>query len=186
VAYRRAPRGAPLKGMPTQTYQVSLGERVLRVQLRREADAAYVRVDDGQERAVEWRALHGALHTLRLGRAQLEVLAAVDRDGQVRMAIDGLEYTAGVVDEARARLASVAGGRSGSHARLELKSPMPGLLVKVLCSVGDEIHAAQPLVVLQAMKMENELSLPRGGKVSAVNVEAGQTVEQGQVLVVVE
>ena len=52
--------------------------------------------------------------------------------------------------------------------------------------MGDEIQAGQPLVVLQAMKMENELSLPRGGKVTAVRVEAGQTVEQGQVLVVVE
>jgi biotin carboxyl carrier protein len=172
--------------MAARTYQVSLGERVLRVQVRREADAAYVRVDDGEEQPVELRALHGTLHTLRIGDAQTEVLTMVDRDGQVRMAIDGLEYTAEVVDEARARLASVAGGRSGTHARLELKSPMPGLLVKVLCAEGDEIHAHQPLVVLQAMKMENELSLPRGGKVSAVRVEAGQTVEQGQVLVVVE
>jgi len=172
--------------MAVKTYQVTLGERVLRVQVRREANAAYVRVDDGEEQPVDWRALHGTLHTLQLGPSQTEVLAAVDRDGQVRMAIDGLEYAAEVVDEARVRLASVAGGRSGGHTRLELKSPMPGLLVSVLCSAGDQIQAGQPLVVLQAMKMENELSLPRGGKVSAVSVEAGQTVEQGQVLVVVE
>jgi biotin carboxyl carrier protein len=63
---------------------------------------------------------------------------------------------------------------------------MPGLLVKVLCQVGDTIEAGQPLVVLQAMKMENELSLPRGGQVTAINADAGQTVEQGQVLVLVE
>jgi glutaconyl-CoA decarboxylase len=63
---------------------------------------------------------------------------------------------------------------------------MPGLVVRVLCNVADEVQASQPLVVLQAMKMENELSLPRGGKVSAVRAEAGQTVEQGQVLVVLE
>jgi biotin carboxyl carrier protein len=48
------------------------------------------------------------------------------------------------------------------------------------------VQASQPLVVLQAMKMENELSLPHGGTVSAVRAEAGQTVEQGQVLVVLE
>jgi glutaconyl-CoA decarboxylase len=63
---------------------------------------------------------------------------------------------------------------------------MPGLVVRVLCTVGEEVEASQPLVVLQAMKMENELSLPRGGTVTAVSTEAGQTVEQGQVLVVVE
>jgi biotin carboxyl carrier protein len=172
--------------VPTRGYQVTVGEHVLRVQVRWEADAAYVRVDAGDEIRVDWRSLHGALHTLQVGDEQIELLAAVDRDGEVRMAIDGLEYAAEVVDEARARLASVAGARGGSHTRLELKSPMPGLLVKVLCSVGDEVQASQPLVVLQAMKMENELSLPRGGKVSAVRAEAGQTVEQGQVLVVLE
>jgi biotin carboxyl carrier protein len=172
--------------MPTQTYQVTVGERVLRVQVRREADGSFIRVDDGDERRVDWRSLHGALHTLKVDDAQTELLASVGRDGEVRMAIDGLEYAAEVVDEARARLASVAGARGGSHARLELKSPMPGLLVKILCSVGDTIQPSQPLVVLQAMKMENELSLPRGGTVSAVRVEAGQTVEQGQVLVVLE
>ena len=63
---------------------------------------------------------------------------------------------------------------------------MPGLLVKVLCQVGDTIEAGQPLAVLQAMKMENELSLPRGGSVTRIDAESGQTVEQGQVLVVVE
>jgi glutaconyl-CoA/methylmalonyl-CoA decarboxylase subunit gamma len=172
--------------MPTRTYQVTVGERTLRVQVRREGIAAFVRVDDGGEMQVDWRTLHGALHTLQIGDEQTELLASVSRDGEVRMAIEGLEYTAEVVDEARARLASVAGARGGGHARLELKSPMPGLLVKILCSVGDEIHAGQPLVVLQAMKMENELSLPRAGKVTAISVEAGQTIEQGQVLVILE
>ena len=67
--------------MPARTYQVTLGERVLRVQVRREADAAFVRVDDGEEQPVDWRELHGALHTLRRGPPQIEVLAAVSRDG---------------------------------------------------------------------------------------------------------
>jgi biotin carboxyl carrier protein len=172
--------------MPTRTYQATIGERVLRVQVRRNGDAAFVRVDDGEEVQVDLRLLHGALHTLKLADEQTELLASIGRDADVRLAIDGLEYAVEVVDEARARLASVAGARSGSHTRLELKSPMPGLLVKVLCRVGDEIGPGQPLVVLQAMKMENELALPRAGKVSAVRVAAGQTVEQGQVLVVLE
>jgi biotin carboxyl carrier protein len=58
--------------------------------------------------------------------------------------------------------------------------------VKVLCAVGDTVEAGQPLAVLQAMKMENELSLPRGGTVATLNAEPGHTVEQGQVLLVVE
>lgn len=172
--------------MPTQAFQVTVGARVLRVQVRREVDATYVRVDDGEEVRVDWRSLHGALHTLQTGDARTELLASVGGGGEVRLVIDGLEYAAEVVDEARARLASVAGARGGSHTRLELRSPMPGLLIDVRCSIGDEVQPGQPLVVLQAMKMENELSLPRGGKVTAISAAAGQTVEQGQVLVVVE
>ena len=97
-----------------------------------------------------------------------------------------MDYGAQVVDEARARLASVAGGRAAGHARRELKAPMPGLLVRLLCQPGDVVEAGQPLAVLQAMKMENELSLPRGGTVTSTHAEAGQTVEQGQVLLVIE
>jgi biotin carboxyl carrier protein len=104
----------------------------------------------------------------------------------VIVTLNGLEHRAEVVDEARARLASVAGGHAAAHARRELRAPMPGLLVKLLCQPGDTVEAGQPLAVLQAMKMENELSLPRGGTVLAVQAQPGQTVEQGQVLVVLE
>jgi biotin carboxyl carrier protein len=70
--------------------------------------------------------------------------------------------------------------------RRELKAPMPGLVVKVLCEPGQHVEPGQALVVLQAMKMENELSLPRGGTVTSVSAEPGRTVDQGAVLVVVE
>ena len=166
-------------------YQVTIGEKVVRVELRRAGERAFVRVDDGPEQPVQLQQVHGPLRTLVLGERRLELLATV-QDDAVRLSIGGLEYQAEVLDDAHARLASVTGGRASGHARRELKAPMPGLLVKVLCQVGDTIEAGQPLAVLQAMKMENELSLPRGGTVTSIGAEAGQTVEQGQVLVVVE
>jgi biotin carboxyl carrier protein len=172
--------------MAQTTYQVTLGERIVRVQLRRDGDRVLVRVDDGVERDVQLETVHGPLRSLVLGDRSVELMAArVDGDG-VRLAVDGLEFRAEVIDEVRARLASVAGARAVSHTRRELRAPMPGLLVKVLCQVGDEIQAGQPLVVLQAMKMENELALPRGGTIASIGVEPGQSIEQGQVLVVVE
>jgi biotin carboxyl carrier protein len=167
------------------TYQVTLGARVLRVQLRRADEVVYVRVDDGDERPVALTEVGGALYTLSIGEARTELMATVDGD-RVSIALGGIEYRAEVVDEAHARLASVAGARSAGHAHLELKAPMPGLLIRVLCQPGDAVEPGQPLAVLQAMKMENELALPRGGTVSAVNAEPGQTVEQGQVLIVIE
>jgi biotin carboxyl carrier protein len=154
--------------------------------VREADDGVFVRVDDAEEQRAELRHVHGALYVLSLDKARAEVLAVSPQVGQVRLAMGGLEYAAEVVDEAHARLASVAAAHGGGHAHLELKAPMPGLLVRLLCAVGEEVEPGQPLVVLQAMKMENELALPRGGKVTQVQVEAGQTVEQGQTLVVVD
>ena len=169
------------------TYQVTIGERTLKVDLRREGDKTFARVDDGAEQVVRLDSLRGTLRALTLGERRIELLAAgEDRQHEVQLAIGGLEYRAEVVDAAHARLAQVAGGGAAQHQRRELKAPMPGLVVKVLCEPGQQVEAGQALVVLQAMKMENELSLPRGGTVSQVAAQAGQTVDQGAVLVVVE
>ncbi len=187
MAARRAADGAALRLVAvTTTYQVTIGERVLRVELRRIDDDGWtVRVDDGEEQPVQIGIVHGVLHWLRRDNRRMELLARATEE-DVTLSIAGLDYSARVVDEARARLASVAGGRAAGHARRELKAPMPGLLVRLLCQPGDVVEAGQPLAVLQAMKMENELSLPRGGAVTSIHAEAGQTVEQGQVLVVIE
>jgi biotin carboxyl carrier protein len=168
------------------TYLVTVGEQVVRVQVRRdEHNRVYARVADGPELAVELSAVHGPARSLVVGERRVELLA--DRsDDYVTLAIEGLEYRAQVVDEARARLTSMTAARSGAHARIELKAPMPGLLVRVLCEVGSTVEPGQPLLVLQAMKMENELSLPRGGTITSVSAHAGQTVEQGQVLLRLE
>jgi biotin carboxyl carrier protein len=166
-------------------YQVTIGDRTLRVDLRRQGDQLLARVDDGDEQPVRLEPLHGNLHALTLGPRRIELLASSEAH-EVQLAMGGLEYRAEVIDEAHARLARVVGGAAGQHQRRELKAPMPGLVVKVLCEPGQQVEPGQALVVLQAMKMENELSLPRAGTVKEVSAEAGQTVDQGAVLVVVE
>jgi len=171
--------------MSTTVYQVTLGDRVLTVTLRVVGDDVYARVDDGEERLVRLDEVGGVLYALAIGTARSELLAHRTPD-TVELAIDGLTYQAEVLDEAHARLASMVGGSSGHQGRRELKAPMPGLVVRIVCQPGDTVEANEPLVVLQAMKMENELSFPRGGTVISVAVAPGQTVEQGQVLAVVE
>jgi biotin carboxyl carrier protein len=63
---------------------------------------------------------------------------------------------------------------------------MPGKVVKLLCQVGDSVKAGQGLVVIEAMKMENELRAPTAGKVLVLGVREGQNVESGQSLVTLE
>jgi biotin carboxyl carrier protein len=166
-------------------YQVTIGERVLVVRLRRSGEATLAQVDDGPEVSVALDAVRGVLWSLRVDEQRSELLAR--REGQhVEIALRGVGYRAEVLDEAHARLAQVAAARGGGHVRRDLKAPMPGLVVKVLVAPGQDVSAGQPLVVLQAMKMENELSLPGGGTVSRIGVAAGETVEAGQVLASLE
>jgi biotin carboxyl carrier protein len=167
------------------TYQVTIGERTLRVSLRRAGGGVLARVDDGVEVDVSLERLRGVLHSLVLGERRSELLATRTGDG-VDLNIAGIGYHAQVMDEARARLAQVMGRGGAAHGRRELKAPMPGLVVKVLAEDGQDVEAHAPLIVLQAMKMENELALPRAGRVSSIKVQPGQTVEAGQVLVTLE
>jgi biotin carboxyl carrier protein len=66
----------------------------------------------------------------------------------------------------------------------EVKSPMPGKVVRALVAVGDVVAAGQPLIVVEAMKMENELKAPRAGTVRELRASDGQAIEAGQTLLV--
>ena len=90
-----------------------------------------------------------------------------------------------MVDAAR-RLARGAGKRREISGRVELKAAMPGRVISVLVSAGDEVAADQGVVVVEAMKMENEVKSPKAGKVVEVKVVAGQTVEKGGLMIVIE
>jgi biotin carboxyl carrier protein len=71
-------------------------------------------------------------------------------------------------------------------AHVDRSSAPPGRVVRVLVAAGDSVEARQPIIVVEAMKMENELRSPKAGRVKDVGVTAGASVEAGRVLVVVE
>ena len=77
-------------------------------------------------------------------------------------------------------------GRKTAHGPAEVHAPMPGKIVRVSASVGAAVEAGDGLVVMEAMKMENELRAPRGGRVREVRVGEGQAVETGALLVVID
>ena len=79
-------------------------------------------------------------------------------------------------------------GDAAAHAEgaQAIIAPMPGRVVKILVAPGDEVAARQPVVVVEAMKMENELRSPKAGRVKDVPVSEGMSVDAGRVLVVVE
>lgn len=91
-----------------------------------------------------------------------------------------------LVDPKRLRGARGAAGEGASGGRAQIKASMPGKVVRVLVAVGAAVEAGDALVVVEAMKMQNELKSPKSGTVVEVRAETGATVNAGDVLVIVE
>jgi biotin carboxyl carrier protein len=116
------------------------------------------------------------------GRPLTVAMESIGR-GRWMLQSSGERWEAEVLDERARHLRSLTG--TGDHRRSVqvLKAPMPGLVVRVLARPGESIGAGTGIVVLEAMKMENELKAVEAAVVKAVRVEPGQAVEKGQILV---
>lgn len=90
-----------------------------------------------------------------------------------------------VLDERTRHIRSLSGTQGLARGSGAVKAPMPGLVTKVLVAEGDVVAARQPLVVLEAMKMENLMHAPVAGTVAALHTAAGETVEKGGLLVTI-
>ena len=111
----------------------------------------------------------------------------IDLDGrlpEVTVHAGGIPLLVKVTDPRRKLAAQAA--RSAPAGGAHVKSPMPGKVVKVLVAVGAEVVAGQGVVVVEAMKMENELKAPRAGRIKTVTAIEGQTVEANQTLATIE
>ena len=84
------------------------------------------------------------------------------------------------------RRSAHAEGAWHGHGQVTIVAPMPGRVVRVLVANGDQVDVRQPVVVVEAMKMENELRAPRAGHVKEIAVAPGTSVEAGRVLAVIE
>jgi len=88
-----------------------------------------------------------------------------------------------VIDEKTARYAGLMGVTAGAGKANVLKAPMPGLIVKVEALIDQEVKKGDGLIIIEAMKMENELKAAHSGKVKAIKVQSGQPVEKNQILI---
>ena len=124
---------------------------------------------------------------VRLVTIGSEVHRVVARRGAVRgsytLWVDGHRFEGEALDERTRTIRDITAAASKSTGPAPVVAPMPGLIVRVSVSVGDDVEAGQALVVMEAMKMENELRSSASGKVRAVHVAPGKTVEKGTVLV---
>jgi biotin carboxyl carrier protein len=105
------------------------------------------------------------------------------RHGEYALWIDGHRYDVEALDERTRAIRDLSSQGARSAGPAPLVAPMPGMVVRVNVQVGDAVQPGAPIVVMEAMKMENELRAQSAGTVSAVRVQAGAAVEKGAVLV---
>lgn len=98
----------------------------------------------------------------------------------------GHRYAVKVEDEREKRLKIAAGGRVSETGDYLLKAPMPGMVVAIPVEEGQVVQEGAVLLILESMKMQNELKAPRAGTVSRLRVKSGDSVEQRQILLSIE
>jgi acetyl/propionyl-CoA carboxylase alpha subunit len=157
-------------------------ERQLELQNPGETSRTHAFSLDGLEGQADIREIHPGVYSILLGARSFEVKIEYGDNGYL-VVVDGCRYEIAVRDprkRARGGAGLVAAGP------LKVAAPMPGKVVRVLVEEGQSVENGQGLVVVEAMKMQNEIKAPKAGVIKAVHVRQGGSVSAGQALLVVE
>ena len=173
-----------------QGYRIRVGEREHEVEVQIDAAGERRIFVDGQA----FEVADAGAHALRVSphgpehTTQVEVTLASGA-GQPRPSeawVAGQRVRLEVQTEQEARLAAALGASAGGSGSGSLMAPMPGRVVKILVGVGERVEPGTPAIIVEAMKMENELHAPSAGLVRSVAVAVGDTVDAGQLLIELE
>jgi biotin carboxyl carrier protein len=165
-------------------YIARLGEKTYTVEVEEVGKSLYRIAVDGSEFLVDGKKTGLTNYSLIVDNRSFEVEVDVKED-EYRVLVDGRNYHIDLVDERRVRVGGLQSGIQ-LQGRQNVSVPMPGKIIAVLVSEGDSVEKGQGLVIVEAMKMENEVRCPINGEVKEVRVKPGDAVEAGAVLAVVE
>ena len=166
-------------------YQIRHGRDTFHVEVHEVGAHLYdVTIDEGATVRVDAYKTPRTVYSVLVGERQLEGSVDARDDGtlDVHVGTSAFDFTA--VDERRELLVGSAAGTAAG--RQEIRAQMPGKIVKVLVSEGQEVALDDGLVVIEAMKMENETKSPIDGIVTTVDVREGDAVDTDALLIVVE
>ena len=161
-----------------------LGERTYTVEVEEVEKSLYRVSVDGSEFLLDGKKTGRTNYSLIVDNRSFEVDIDVSED-DYRVLVDGRNYHIHLLDERRMRLGGLQAGIE-LQGRQRVSVPMPGKVIAVLVSEGDKVERGQGLVIVEAMKMENEVRSPIAGEVKEVKVKAGDSLEAGATLLVVE
>ncbi len=162
---------------------VTVGGTPHEVEVERVADGYRVTLG-GQVVDVDARAVATGLTSLRIDGVSHVAAVTPGADGEMTVQVGGETHEVRVEDAARHAIRTRGGAARGEGGQT-LKAPLPGKITLVAVRPGDAVNRGDTLLVIEAMKMENELKAAAGGTVSEVHVAPGQAVNPGDVLLVI-
>jgi biotin carboxyl carrier protein len=141
---------------------------------------------NGVEYEVDFESLSGQpVYSLLINGKSFEGLV-YSSENEWEVLLHGALYNIQVEDERERRLRVAAGSAAAEQSEFHLKAPMPGLVISVSVSEGQEVEKGEVLVILESMKMQNELKSPRPGRITRVRVTSGDSVDHKDTLLTVE
>jgi biotin carboxyl carrier protein len=163
-------------------YVTTVGDREFLVEI---VDERHISIN-GKTYEVDFEAVGGQPVYALIADGKSHEAYVRESDEGWQVLLRGRLYPVRVEDEREKRLRAAAGGGVAESGEFHLKAPMPGLVVTIPVEEGQQVKKGQVLLILESMKMQNELKSPRDGTVNRIKVKAGESVEQKQPLLSVQ
>ena len=161
-------------------YIIKIDNKEFKVDLKQEGKGFKVYLD-GKSWVVTVASDEGSRLTLIIDDKPFDVILESDD----HIFVEGESYNVEIFDEQVGRLMKASAGRSENR-ELALKAAMPGLIIEMTVKEGDKVTEGQGLLIIEAMKMQNQIQTPRDGVVKTIQVKKGQTVNSGDTLIIIE
>ncbi len=165
------------------TYDVIVDGKTHRLELSR-GDTTWLCKVDGEAIEVDAVLTARDVMSVLVGGKAYEVKRERSLQGELHLVIGSARYAVDVQDPRSLRTRRAAAGAEAGPQKLT--APMPGKIVRILVAVGDEVTTGQGIIVMEAMKMQNEMKSPKDGRVQKILTSEGSTVNPGDTLAVIE
>ena len=162
---------------------VEIERKTQPLEIERDGERWRFRLGDGASREALVRAAEPQVYSILVDGVVYDAHVESAGDGVVVVVISGRRFEIAVRDPRRW---SKKSGAAGAEGRQHVTSSMPGKVVRVLVSTGDIVQAGQGLLVVEAMKMQNEMKALKSGRVVSIAAQAGATVSAGEILATIE
>ncbi len=165
-------------------YYATAGRKQFVAEIEGGENHRYLLTIDGQRYEIDWEPIRPGAASMMIGERSYSVHHEEEGD-QISVYLRSQPFLVDVANEQRFRLRRLT-SKFEIEGRQVVSAPMPGKVVRVMVALGDEVREGQGLVVVEAMKMENELKSPKAGKIVELPAQEGSTVEKNARLAVVE